>query len=79
MVSAITLDRDRFSPAVLDGLSKLSHVEVLFHLHGVDESSIITGRKHPRGNVKRPEVGIFAQRRVWEATTMNATAKELTA
>jgi tRNA (adenine37-N6)-methyltransferase len=62
VVSEIVLDRDTFSPEVLDGLSEFSHVEVLFHLHGVDESSVITGRRHPRGNVQWPEVGIFAQR-----------------
>ena len=62
VVSEIVLDRDSFSPEALDGLSEFSHVEVLFHLHGVDESSVITGRRHPRGNVQWPEVGIFAQR-----------------
>ncbi len=62
VVSKIVLDRDTFSPVALDGLSEFSHVEVLFHLHGVDESSVITGRRHPRGNVQWPEVDIFAQR-----------------
>src|SRR5437870_8446672 len=62
VVSKIVLDRDTFSPVALDGLSEFSHVDVLFHLHGVDESSVITGRRHPRGNVQWPEVGIFAQR-----------------
>ena len=62
VVSKIVLDRDTFSPVALDGLSEFSHVEVLFHLHGVDESLVITGRRHPRGNVQWPEVGIFAQR-----------------
>jgi len=62
VVSEIVLDRNTFSPEALDGLSEFSHVEVLFHLHAVNESSVITGRRHPRGDVKRPEVGIFAQR-----------------
>ncbi len=62
VVSEIALDRDMFSPEALDGLSEFSHVEVLFHLHGVEESSVVSGRRHPRGNVKWPEVGIFAQR-----------------
>jgi len=60
--SEIILDGDRFSPEALEGLSEFSHVEVLFHLHGVDEGSIITGRRRPRGDVRWPEVGIFAQR-----------------
>jgi tRNA-Thr(GGU) m(6)t(6)A37 methyltransferase TsaA len=62
VVSEIVFDRDSFSPRALDGLSEFSHVEVLFHLHGVNERSVIAGRRHPRGNVKWPEVGIFAQR-----------------
>ncbi len=45
-----------------DGLFEFSHVEVLFYLHGVDESSVITGRRHPRGDVEWPEFGIFAPR-----------------
>ncbi|MFZ0859132.1 MAG: SAM-dependent methyltransferase [Candidatus Sulfotelmatobacter sp.] len=62
VVSEITLDRQTYEPDALDGLSEFSHVEVLFHLHGVDQSSVINGRRHPRGNVEWSEVGIFAQR-----------------
>jgi tRNA (Thr-GGU) A37 N-methylase len=62
VVSEIVLDRDTSSPEALHGLSEFSHFEVLFHLHAVDESSVIAGRRHPRGNLKWPEVGIFAQR-----------------
>jgi tRNA (adenine37-N6)-methyltransferase len=61
VVSNIVLDRDTFSPVALDGLSEFSHVEILFYLHGVSASSVVTGRRHPRGNVQWPEVGIFAQ------------------
>lgn len=64
VVSEIVLDRDTFSPEALDGLSGFSHVEVLFHLHGVNESSVVTGRRHPRGNVQRvrhrPQLGFHA-------------------
>jgi tRNA-Thr(GGU) m(6)t(6)A37 methyltransferase TsaA len=62
VVSEIVLDRDSFLTGALDGLSEFSHVEVLFHLHGVNKGAVVTGRRHPRGNVKWPEVGIFAQR-----------------
>jgi len=62
IVSRIVLDQDAFSPESLAGLSEFSHVEVLFHLHGVNQNSVVTGRRHPRGNVQWPEVGIFAQR-----------------
>jgi tRNA-Thr(GGU) m(6)t(6)A37 methyltransferase TsaA len=73
VVSEIVLDRATFSPKALDGLSEFSHVEVLFHLHGVDESSVITGRRHPRGNVQWPEVGIFAQRAKSQPNRIAAT------
>jgi tRNA-Thr(GGU) m(6)t(6)A37 methyltransferase TsaA len=62
VVSEIVLDNATFSPNSLEGLSEFSHVEVLFHLHSVNESLIVKGRRHPRGNANWPEVGIFAQR-----------------
>jgi tRNA-Thr(GGU) m(6)t(6)A37 methyltransferase TsaA len=62
IVSDIVLDREHFSPDALKGLSEFSHIEVLFHLHGVEESSLVKGSRHPRGNANWPEVGIFAQR-----------------
>ena len=62
VVSEIFLDHDTFTPEALEGLAEFSHVEVLFHLYGVDESAVIVGRRHPRGDVKWPQVGIFAQR-----------------
>jgi tRNA-Thr(GGU) m(6)t(6)A37 methyltransferase TsaA len=62
VVSDIVLDHANFWPDALQGLSEFSHIEVLFHLHDVDESSVVTGRRHPRGNVQWPEVGILAQR-----------------
>jgi len=62
IVSDIVLDAGRFTPEALTGLSDFSHVEVLFHLHGVQATSVVTGQRHPRGNQDWPEVGIFAQR-----------------
>ncbi len=62
VVSEIRLDDRQFSSDALTGLADFSHVEVLFHLHEVGEESIAKGRRHPRGNVDWPEVGIFAQR-----------------
>jgi tRNA (Thr-GGU) A37 N-methylase len=35
---------------------------VAFFFHLVDEASIVSGARHPRGNPDWPEVGIFAQR-----------------
>jgi tRNA (adenine37-N6)-methyltransferase len=60
--SEIHLDESKFSPCALEGLAEFSHVEVLFHLHGVDEASVVKGSRRPRGNPNWPRVGIFAQR-----------------
>ena len=62
VVSEIQLDENRFTVEALDGLSEFSHIEVLFYLHGVSMAAIVSGRRHPRGNLNCPEVGIFAQR-----------------
>ena len=35
---------------------------MLYHFHRVEESAVVTGRRHPRGNKNWPEVGVFAQR-----------------
>jgi len=59
--SSIVVD-ERFPESALAGLDEFSHVEVVFVFDRVDEASIVTGARHPRGNVEWPEVGIFAQR-----------------
>ncbi len=59
--STIELD-ERFSPEALSGLSEFSHIEVVFLLHGVDESEIETNARRPRNNPRWPKLGIFAQR-----------------
>ena len=50
---------DRRSLAGLDGFS---HVDVVFVFHLVDEASVVTDARRPRGRADWPEVGIFAQR-----------------
>jgi tRNA (Thr-GGU) A37 N-methylase len=35
---------------------------VVFQFHLVDESAVVTGARHPRGNPDWPLVGMFAQR-----------------
>lgn len=62
VVSEIRLDESRFTPDALDGLTEFSHVEVLFCFHGVNDASVVSGRRHPRSNPNWPQVGIFAQR-----------------
>ncbi|SRR6266498_2539235 len=60
--SKIELDAGQFSSDTLRGLEEFSHVEVLFHFNLVEESSVFTGSRHPRGNRAWPVTGIFAQR-----------------
>jgi tRNA (adenine37-N6)-methyltransferase len=59
--ACITL-ADEFPAEALQGLEEFSHVEVIFHFHGVDPAKIVTGPRHPRNNMEWPAVGIFAQR-----------------
>src|SRR5262249_29624437 len=58
----IELDRSRFTADSLVGLQEFSHVQILFHLHLVNNETVVTGLRHPRGRADLPEVGIFAQR-----------------
>lgn len=60
--AVIALDPESFAPEALAGLADFSHLEVLFHFHGVPETKIETGARHPRGRTDWPLVGIFAQR-----------------
>lgn len=61
-VCTIELDATRFTPEVVAGLTEFSHVEVVFHLHLVDEAEVVTSARHPREREDWPKVGIFAQR-----------------
>lgn len=58
----IDLDKSRFTPDSLWGLSEFSHVEVVFVFHRVADAEITTGARHPRNRLDWPKVGIFAQR-----------------
>jgi len=53
---------DELPPECLDGIEAFSHAEVLYLFHRVDESAIVRGARHPRGNAAWPRVGVFAQR-----------------
>lgn len=61
LVSKITLS-DEFSEDSLLGIEEFSHVEIVYYFHRVDETKIMNGSRHPRGNPDWPRVGIFAQR-----------------
>jgi tRNA-Thr(GGU) m(6)t(6)A37 methyltransferase TsaA len=57
----------------LDGLEGFSHAEVLFYFDRIEESEIIRGARHPRGNPEWPRVGVFAQRTKYRPTRLGAT------
>jgi tRNA-Thr(GGU) m(6)t(6)A37 methyltransferase TsaA len=60
--SFIDLDADRLTSESVRGLDQFSHLEVIFFLHGVAESDVETGARHPRNRTDWPLVGILAQR-----------------
>jgi len=60
--SRIVLDVERFTAAALEGLGEFSHVEILFYFDRVENSAVVVGSRHPRGNPDWPLTGIFAQR-----------------
>ncbi|MGA7078745.1 MAG: TrmO family methyltransferase [Terriglobales bacterium] len=62
IVSVIEFEKGQLESGALKGLEDFSHVEVLFHLSDVPESSIERGGRHPRNNPNWPKVGILAQR-----------------
>jgi tRNA-Thr(GGU) m(6)t(6)A37 methyltransferase TsaA len=51
-----------FDRQALAGLDGFSHLDVVFVFHLVDEDSVVTDTRRPRGRADWPEVGIFAQR-----------------
>lgn len=73
----IEVDAKRFTPDALAGLDGFSHVEVLYHFHGVPEAKIETGARHPRGNKDWPKIGIFAQRGKNRPNRLGITTCEL--
>ena len=60
--SSIDIDPHQFREDAVRGLDSFSHIEVVFHFHGVSDDDVQSGARHPRGRSDWPEVGIFAQR-----------------
>lgn len=60
--SVIELDPAQFTEEALQGLSDFSHLEIVYHMHGIPEGQITTSARRPRENPQWPRVGIFAQR-----------------
>jgi tRNA (adenine37-N6)-methyltransferase len=78
VTSTITL-LPPFDGRSLVGLDQFSHVEVIYLLHGVDPAQVHTAARRPRGNVRWPEVGIFAQRAKDRPNRIGLSTCELTA
>ena len=60
--SVLRIDAKRFGAEALAGLNDFSHIDVVYFFHRVDEAAVVLSG-HPRGNVRWPCVGIFAQRK----------------
>jgi tRNA-Thr(GGU) m(6)t(6)A37 methyltransferase TsaA len=57
----------------LDGLEAFSHAEIIFLFDRLEEESVVTGARRPRGNPAWPRVGIFAQRGKARPNRLGAT------
>jgi tRNA (adenine37-N6)-methyltransferase len=77
--STIQLDLDVLDSESTDGLRAFSHVEVVYLFHLVDESDVVFGARHPRGNPAWPKVGILAQRPKARPNRIGVTVCELMA
>jgi tRNA-Thr(GGU) m(6)t(6)A37 methyltransferase TsaA len=64
---------DHLPDESLDGLEAFSHAEIIFLFDRLDEASVVTGARHPRGNSAWPRVGIFAQRGKARPNRLGAT------
>jgi tRNA-Thr(GGU) m(6)t(6)A37 methyltransferase TsaA len=62
LISTIELDPQVVGADATAGLEEFSHIQILFHLHQVREEDVRFGKRHPRGRLDWPEIGIFAQR-----------------
>ena len=79
VTATIALDPDRFTPEALSGLDTFSHVEVIYLFDRVDQGSIQTSSRHPRGNQAWPKVGVFAQRAKGRPNRIGVSVCELLA
>jgi tRNA-Thr(GGU) m(6)t(6)A37 methyltransferase TsaA len=77
VISVIELDAARFTPDSLLGLTDFSHILVVYHLHGVSDTSVVTTASHPRENPDWPRGGIFAQRKKQRPNKLGVSVCEL--
>lgn len=76
VIADIVLDV-RFSSDVLRGLAEFSHLDVVYVLDQVHESTITVDARHPRGRTDWPRVGIFAQRAKGRPNRIGVTTGEI--
>ena len=67
----------QFPESVVAGLTDFSHIDVVFHFHGVDTAKINLAARHPRNRTDWPLVGIFAQRAKARPNRIGVTTCEL--
>jgi tRNA-Thr(GGU) m(6)t(6)A37 methyltransferase TsaA len=66
-----------FAAEALAGLEAFSHAEVIFHFDRVTPGDVERGARHPRGNLRWPRVGIFAQRAKDRPNRLGSTIVEI--
>jgi len=74
-LSQILIERDY--AVAMDGLSKFSHLFVIFFLHKVSDEERKIMRVHPRGRKDMPLLGIFATRTMFRPNPIGLTLVEL--
>jgi tRNA (adenine37-N6)-methyltransferase len=60
--AVIRVDRAKFGPDSVAGLTAFSHLEVVFRFHLTDPTDLHPGARRPRNNPDWPQVGIFGHR-----------------
>ena len=61
----------------LDGIEKLTHINVLYWMHRSTENGRGKLKVHPRGNMDRPLTGVFATRSPVRPNPIGLTRVEL--
>jgi len=74
IISEIVL-ADEIPSESLNGIESFSHVEIIFYFH--QATSPVHFIRHPRGNEKWPEAGVFAQRNKDRPNRLGITAARL--
>lgn len=76
VVSTIEL-AENLQQEALAGISKFSHLDIIFYFDQVSDEKIQYEARHPRNNTDYPKVGIFAQRGKNRPNKLGLTTVEL--